>query len=38
MVEEDSPDVVQVTIEGEETSSALVRPDFDFVVIPPRYK
>ena len=38
MVEENSPHVVQMTIEREETSSALIRPDLDLVVVPPRYK
>ena len=36
MVEEDGPNVVQVAIEREEASSALIGPDFDLVVIPPR--
>ena len=38
MVEENGPNVVQVAIEGEETSSALIRPDLDLVVVPTRYK
>ena len=38
MVEEDGPNVIQMAIEGEKTSSALVRPNLDLVVIPPRYK
>ena len=38
MVEENGPNIIQMTIEGEETSSALIRPDFDFVVIPSRYE
>lgn len=38
MVEEDGPNVVQMTVEREETSSTLIRPDFDFVVVPPRYE
>ena len=38
MVEEYGPNVVQVAIEGEETSSALIRPDLDLVVVPTRYE
>lgn len=38
MVEEDSPHVVQMAIKREETSSALIRPNFDLVVVPPRYE
>ena len=38
MVEEDGPNVIQVAIEGEETSSALIRPDLDLVVVPTRYE
>ena len=38
MVEENGPNVVQVAIEGEETSSALIRPDLDLVVVPTRYE
>ena len=38
MVEEDGPNVVQMAIEREKTSSALIRPDFDLVVVPPRYE
>jgi len=33
MVEEYGPHIVQVTIEGEQTSSRLVRPHLDFVVV-----
>lgn len=38
MVEENGTNVIQMAIEGEETSSALIRPDLDLVVIPPRYE
>ena len=38
MVEEHSPNVVQMAIEREETSSALIRPNLDLVVIPSRYE
>ena len=38
MVEENGPNVVQVAIESEETSSALIRPDLDLVVVPTRYE
>lgn len=38
MVEEDSSNVVQMAIESEETSSALIRPDLDLVVVPPGYE
>ena len=38
MVEEYGPNVIQMAIEGEETSSTLIRPDLDLVVIPPRYE
>ena len=36
MVKEDCAYIVQVAIEGKETSPALVRPDLDFVIIPTR--
>lgn len=36
MVEEDSPHVIQVPVEREETSSCLIGPDFDFVVVSTR--
>ena len=38
MVEEDGPNIIQMAIEGEKTSSALIRPDFDLVVIAPGYE
>ena len=38
MVEEDGPNVIQVAIESEEASSALIRPDLDLVVVPTRYE
>ena len=38
MVEEYSPNVIQMAIEGEETSSALIRPDLDLVVITPGHE
>ena len=38
MVEENGANVIQMTIEGEETSPALIRPDLDLVVISPRYE
>ena len=38
MVEENGAYVIQMAIKGEETSSALIRPDLDLVVIPPRYE
>lgn len=37
-MEEDSPNIVQMAIERKETSSALIRPDLDLVIIPPRYE
>lgn len=37
-MEEDSPNVVQMAIEREETSPALIRPNLDLVVIPPGYE
>lgn len=33
MVKENSPNVVQMTVEGEKTPSRLIRPDLDFVVV-----
>ena len=33
MMEEDRPDVVQVPIEGEETSPCLIRPNLNLVII-----
>lgn len=33
MVEEDCPHIVKVAIEREKTSSCLVGPDFDFIVV-----
>lgn len=36
MVEEDRPHVVQVAVQGEETSPGLIRPDLDLVVVPSR--
>lgn len=36
MMKEDCSHIVKVTIEGEETSSRLVGPDFDFVVVSAR--
>jgi hypothetical protein len=33
MVEEDGSDIVEMAIEREETSSGLVRPHFDLVVV-----
>lgn len=38
MVEEDSSNVVQMPIECKETSPALVGPNLDLVVIPPRHE
>ena len=38
MVEENSANVIQVAVEGKETSSTLIRPDLDLVVISPRYE
>lgn len=38
MVEEDRPNVVQMPIEGEETTPSLIRPDLDLVVVPSRNK
>ena len=38
MVEEDGPNIIQMAIEGEKTSPALIRPDFDLVVIAPGYE
>ena len=35
-MEEDGAHIVQVAVEGKETSPRLVRPDFDFVVITAR--
>lgn len=33
MVEKDGPDVIQMSVESEEASSCLIRPDLDFVVV-----
>ena len=38
MVEEDCSDIIQMSIEREETSPGLIRPDFDLVVVPSRDK
>jgi len=38
MVEEHRSNVVQMAVECEKTSSTLVGPDLDLVVIPPRYE
>lgn len=38
VVEENRANIVQMAIEGEEAPPTLVRPDFDLVVIPPRYE
>lgn len=38
MMEENRAHIVQMPIEGEEAPPTLVRPDFDLVVIPPRYE
>ena len=38
MVEEDRPDVVKVTIKREKTSSGLVRPHLDLIVVSSRNK
>ena len=37
-MEENGADVVQVSIQGEEASSRLVRPDLDLVIITPRHE
>ena len=36
MMKEDCSNIVEMTIQCEETSSGLVRPDFDLVIIPTR--
>jgi hypothetical protein len=38
MVEEDSSDIVQMSVECKETSPSLVGPDFDLVVVCTRHK
>lgn len=38
MVEEDGANIVQMTVEREQAASSLVGPDFDFIIVPPRYK
>lgn len=38
MVEEDGADIVEMAIQGEETSSCLQRPDLDLVVVSARDK
>ena len=38
MVEEDGPDIVQVTAQCEKTSSCLIRPDLDLVVVTSRHE
>jgi len=38
MVKEDGPDIVQMTAQCEQTSSRLIRPDLDLVVITSRYE
>ena len=38
MMEENGPDIVQMAIEGEETSSRLMRPDLDLVIVSSRHK
>jgi len=35
MVEEDSPNIVQVAIQSEQTSASLIGPDLDLVIISP---
>ena len=37
-MKEDGANVIKVTVECEKTSSSLVRPDLDLVVIATRYK
>lgn len=36
MVKEDGSDIVEVTVQGEETPSCLIRPDLDLVVVTTR--
>jgi hypothetical protein len=38
MVEENRPDVIQMTIEGEEATACSKRPDFDLVVVTSGYE
>ena len=38
MVKEDSPNVVQMTVEGEKTPPRLIRPDLYFVVVSTGYE
>lgn len=37
-MKEDSPNVVQVSVEGEKTPPSLIRPDFDLVVVSAGYE
>jgi hypothetical protein len=36
VVKENCANIIQVTIQSEKTSASLIRPDFDFVVVPTR--
>ena len=38
MVEEDSADIVEMAVQGEETATSLKRPDLDLVVVTTRYE
>ena len=38
MVKEDGSNIIQVTIQGEEAATGLVRPDFDLIIIAARYE
>ena len=38
MVEKDCSNIIQMSIESEQAPPALIRPDFDLVVVSPRYE
>ncbi len=38
MVEEDGTDIVQMPVQGEQTSSGLIRPHFDLVIVSARHE
>ena len=38
MMEKDCPDIIQVSIQSEETAPRLQRPNFDLIVVSSRYE